>query len=463
MGNAGRLTNRLTSALRPGPGVKGSIYSHAGTAGATQEEEELQGQQAAKERLEHKRIRAVALAFGKLEQAVREDAESLRLYEAGREHSPEPGCGAADAGMQRLGGLQFVRLLRDFEDCSEYENTYNATDDETQAASQQAQDVVARSFTGVKFQSEGPSLSLDKGNEDDSPEPGSRASRSPQRFAGGEDFVPDSEIIYNTQFHEALDERYDEVMKRRPVQASGLFTYRELQCHLMLMMSRRFLAMLHHQLLGETYIVQCCLIEMSDGPQNHAEAKARKTAHKACHRALVKLVKQIQIDRFMIFLVASFPEEMQRLSLGKRASDPTATPYDFLYKFATKMLKRLRKFLLAFNYLLIHGNLYMLAELCSTVKAVMTWGCGYFIDKLQAIEQEQRRKLAGDAKKALEQVQGGKEPFRRGSRMPPAARGALHGKGDMTPADTGGEGADGGSPRRTKSAQAVTFKFGTPG
>ena len=90
----------------------------------------------------------------------------------------------------------------------------------------------------------------------------------------------------------------------------------------------------------------------------------------------------------MIFLVASYPKEMQQLSQKKRFADQTATQYDFLYKFATKMLKRLRKFLLSFNYLLLHGNLYMLAELCSTVKAVMTWGCGYFIEKLQAIEQE---------------------------------------------------------------------------
>ena len=73
--------------------------------------------------------------------------------------------------------------------------------------------------------------------------------------------------------------------------------------------------------------------------------------------------------------------------------------FDFLHKFATKMLKRLRKFLLSFNYLLIHGNLYMLAELCSTVKNVITWGCSYFIEKLQAIEQEQSKHLSTNKKK----------------------------------------------------------------
>ena len=83
------------------------------------------------------------------------------------------------------------------------------------------------------------------------------------------------------------------MMRRRGVSAQGLLTYRELQCHLMLMMSRRFLSMLYTQLLGETYIVQCCLIEMTDGPQNHADIKARKKAHKHCHQQLVNLVKQI--------------------------------------------------------------------------------------------------------------------------------------------------------------------------
>ena len=34
--------------------------------------------------------------------------------------------------------------------------------------------------------------------------------------------------------------------------------------------------MLYTQLLGETYIVQCCLIEMNDGQQKHSEIKAKK-------------------------------------------------------------------------------------------------------------------------------------------------------------------------------------------
>ena len=81
-----------------------------------------------------------------------------------------------------------------------------------------------------------------------------------------------------------------------------------MQCHLMLMMSRRFFSMLYTQLLGETYIVQCCLIEMNDGQQKHADIKAKKKAHKYCHQQLVNLVKQIQIDRFMIYMVATYPQ-----------------------------------------------------------------------------------------------------------------------------------------------------------
>ena len=46
--------------------------------------------------------------------------------------------------------------------------------------------------------------------------------------------------------------------------------------------------------------------------------------------------------------------------------------------------------------------------------------------------------------------------------MPPAARAAMQGKGDMTPTETGGEGADDDSPKRTKSAQHVSFKFQSP-
>ena len=48
--------------------------------------------------------------------------------------------------------------------------------------------------------------------------------------------------------------------------------------------------------------------------------------------------------------------------------------------------------------------------------------------------------------------------------MPVAGRAALAGKGDLLAGvDTGGDGAAGeDSPKRTKSAQTVTFKFQTP-
>ena len=132
----------------------------------------------------------------------------------------------ANSGIQRL---RFVRLLKDFEECSEYENMYNQIDEETKAANAQIEEVVAKAFGGVKFQNEGPSLSLDKGKLGvDSPESEANGNRSPERFSGGDESVPDSEIIYNTQFHEVLDERYEEVMKRRGVSSQGLLTYREL-------------------------------------------------------------------------------------------------------------------------------------------------------------------------------------------------------------------------------------------
>ena len=121
--------------------------------------------------------------------------ESYQSIEAQHEQSLEQNYNTAYSGIQRL---QLARLLKDFEESSEYENTYNHINEETKAASRQIEALVAKVFVGVKFQNEGPSLTLDKGNKDDLSEPELKPSRSPNRFAGGEDYVPDSEIIYNT-------------------------------------------------------------------------------------------------------------------------------------------------------------------------------------------------------------------------------------------------------------------------
>lgn len=107
--------------------------------------------------------------------------------------------------------------------------------------------------------------------------------------------------------------------------------------------------------------------------------------------------------------------------------------------------------MLSFNYLLIHGNLYMLAELCSTVKNVITWGCSYFIDKLQAVEQEQGKHLKASTKKQEQRAAASKEHalYRRGSRAPAPLKFQGSGKSEMAQA---GDKDKGDSPRRTKSA-----------
>ena len=72
-------------------------------------------------------------------------------------------------------------------------------------------------------------------------------------------------------------------------------------------------------------------------------------------------MQQIQIDRFVIFLLEFMPEEMQKLSRKKKFIDESSTVRDFLVRTCTKILKRTCKFILAFNYLLVHRNMSMLS------------------------------------------------------------------------------------------------------
>ena len=73
----------------------------------------------------------------------------MQIIEARHEHSPEhQNYNIANTGIQRL---RFVRLLKDFEECSEYENMYNQIDEETKAANAQVEELVAKAFAGVKF------------------------------------------------------------------------------------------------------------------------------------------------------------------------------------------------------------------------------------------------------------------------------------------------------------------------
>ena len=80
----------------------------------------------------------------------------------------------------------------------------------------------------------------------------------------------------------------------------------------MLVIIKRILKTLHSQLSGETNIVQCFLLEIKDikDMQANVDITYLKKFHKECFNELNKLVHQIQIDRFMIFLLEFMPEEI---------------------------------------------------------------------------------------------------------------------------------------------------------
>ena len=154
----GKFNNRLQSALK-------TSVSKSFAGEQFNEIDEASKQQAAKDKLEHKRIRQIALAFESLDKAVEEDVKSLHAIEAkyelqlqqdGHDHHNYQGA------LAEIQKLRFVRLLKDFEESSEYENMYNQIDQETKAANYQIQNLVAQTFGNVKFQNDGPSLTLEK-------------------------------------------------------------------------------------------------------------------------------------------------------------------------------------------------------------------------------------------------------------------------------------------------------------
>ena len=107
----------------------------------------------------------IQAAFENLDKAVEEDVKNLHAIEAkhelqlqqdGHDHLNYQGA------LTEIQKLRFVRLLRDFEESSEYENMYNQIDQETKAANFQIQNLVAQTFGNVKFQNDGPSLTLEK-------------------------------------------------------------------------------------------------------------------------------------------------------------------------------------------------------------------------------------------------------------------------------------------------------------
>ena len=116
--------------------------------------------------------------------------------------------------------------------------------------------------------------------------------------------------------------------------------------------------------------------------QANVDISDLKKFHQECFNELNKLVHQIQIDRFMIFLLEYMPEEIQKLSRKKKLWDTNATTQDFLIRQCTKMLKRTCKFILAFNYLLVHRNMSMLTEVGSHLKIFVSETCDLLIEKL---------------------------------------------------------------------------------
>ena len=76
------------------------------------------------------------------------------------------------------------------------------------------------------------------------------------------------------------------------------------------------------------------------------------------------------------------PIEIQKLSRKKKYSDENATVHDFLIRSGTKMLKRICKFILAFNYLLVHNKMIMLSEVGNHLKIFITETCDLLIEKL---------------------------------------------------------------------------------
>ena len=82
------------------------------------------------------------------------------------------------------------------------------------------------------------------------------------------------------------------------------------------------------------------------------------------------------------------PQEIKTMSIKKKATDEKASVNDFLVRQCIKMLKRMCKFILAFNYLLVHRKMTMLNEVGSMLKIFVTETCDLLIEKLSIFRSE---------------------------------------------------------------------------
>jgi len=62
--------------------------------------------------------------------------------------------------------------------------------------------------------------------------------------------------------------------------------------------------------------------------------------------------------------------------------------HDFLIRSCIKILKRICKFVLAFNYLLVHRKMSMLAEVGSQLKIFLSETFDLLIEKLSVFQNE---------------------------------------------------------------------------
>ena len=66
---------------------------------------------------------------------------------------------------------------------------------------------------------------------------------------------------------------------------------------------------------------------------------------------------------------------------------------DFMYKRCVKILKKLRKFINAFNYLFVHCKRKTLSEVCIQIKQLVIEICDIMIEKLNVLERERAQMI----------------------------------------------------------------------
>ena len=88
----------------------------------------------------------------------------------------------------------------------------------------------------------------------------------------------------------------------------------------------------------------------------------------------------------MIFVFEYYPDECIKLIRPKKHAHESATKNDFIRRIVSKFLKRMRKFILAFNTLLMHKKRTMLSEIGSHIKIFISDICDLFIEKLHIFE-----------------------------------------------------------------------------